>query len=106
MVLPLLLLGGGSAALIGGLLKSSGVELDGEDVGEGLASAFEVVFDALPPLLASFSVGVVDGVAASTVAVREALEGRETAFIQGTTMLLIGWATIRTMKTLTGGFRN
>lgn len=105
MVLPLLLIGGGSIALVGGLLRASGVELDGDDVGEALADSLEVVFDALPPILASFSVGLVDGVAESTKAVRGALEGRETAFIQGATMLLIGWATIRTMKTITGGFR-
>jgi len=103
MVLPLLLLGGGAAAVVGGLLRSSGIDLDGEDVGDSIATALEVVFDALPPVMASFSVGVVDGVAESAEAVREALRGREAGVMAGITMLFIGWATVRSMKSITGG---
>ena len=103
MALPLLLLGGGSLALVGGLLRSSGVDLDGEDVGDSIATALEAVFDALPPVMASFSVGVVDGVAESAEAVREALRGRETGVMAGITMLVIAYATFRSVQAMAGG---
>jgi len=111
MVLPLLLLGGGVVALGGAALRAKGILgedglidiPDGDEIGAVVADALEVVFDALPPVMASFSVGVVDGIAESTNAVREALRGRETAVMAGITMALIGWATIRSMKVITGG---
>ena len=103
MALPLLLLGGGSLALVGGLLRSSGGDLDGEAVGDSIATALEAGFDALPPVMASFSVGVVDGVAESAEAVREALRGRETGVMAGITMLFIAYATFRSVKAMTGG---
>ncbi len=111
MALPLLLLGGGGLALGGAYLRSKGLIGDdglidlpeGEEIGDAIAGALEELFDALPPVMASFSVGVVDGVGESTNAVREALRGRETAVMTGITMLFIGWATIRSMKAITGG---
>lgn len=111
MALPLLLLGGGGLAVAGAYLRSKGligedglIDLpDGEEIGEVLAGTLEELFDALPPVMASFSVGVVDGIGESANAVRDALRGRETAVMTGITMLFIGWATIRSMKAITGG---
>lgn len=111
MALPLLLLGGTAVGLGGAYLRSKGfigedglIDLpEGEEIGDALAGALEELFDALPPVMASFSVGVVDGIGESANAVREALRGRETAVMTGITMLFIGWATIRTMKSITGG---
>ena len=108
-MLPLLLLGGTVLGLGGAALRSQGLlgedglfDLpEGEEIGGAVADALGVVFDALPPVMASFSVGVVDGIAESSEAVRDTLRGRETAVAQGITMFIIGWAVIRTMKSIT-----
>lgn len=109
MVVPLLLLGGTVLGLGGAALRSSGligedglIDLpEGAEIGEAVADGLEVLFSAIPPVMASFSVGVVDGVGESSKAVRDTLRGRETAVVQGMTMFIIGWAVIRTMKSIT-----
>ena len=109
MVLPLLLLGGTVLGLGGAALRSQGIlgedgliDLpEGAEIGEAVADALSVVFDALPPVMASFSVGVVDGVGESSKAVRDTLRGKETVVAQGVTMFLISWAVLRTMKSMT-----
>ena len=97
MVLPLLIgitaVGGGLAWVLdkGNLLDADSV---GEDIGEAIGTGAEILIDTIPPIMARIGPAFVE-------ATREALRGRETAFMTGLTMFFIAWAGIRTMKQMT-----
>ena len=104
MVLPLILgvtaVGGGLAWVLdkGGLLDADSV---GEDIGEAIGVGAEILIDTIPPIMARIGPALVEGAVDTVEASREALRGRESAFMTGLTMFFIGWASIRVMKQLT-----
>ena len=104
MVLPLILgvsaVGGGLAWILdrGGLLDADTV---GEDIGEAIGTGAEILIDTIPPIMARIGPALVEGAVDTVEATREALKGRETAFMTGITMFFIGWASIRVMKQIT-----
>ena len=104
MVLPLILgvtaVGGGLAWVLdkGGLLDADSV---GEDIGEAIGVGAEILIDTIPPIMARIGPALVEGAVDTVEATREALRGRESAFMTGLTMFFIGWASIRAMKQLT-----
>tara|TARA_R110001599_G_scaffold145813_4_gene328581 strand:+ start:617 stop:940 length:324 start_codon:yes stop_codon:yes gene_type:complete len=104
MVLPLLIgitaVGGGLAWVLdkGNLLDADSV---GEDIGEAIGTGAEILIDTIPPIMARIGPALVEGAVDTVEATREALRGRETAFMTGLTMFFIAWAGIRTMKQMT-----
>jgi len=104
MVLPLLLgvsaVGGGLAWILdkGNLLDADAV---GEDIGEAIGTGAEILIDTIPPIMARVGPALVEGAVDTVEATREALRGREAAFMAGITMFFIGWASIRVMKQMT-----
>jgi len=104
MVLPLILgvtaVGGGLAWVLdkGNLLDSDTV---GEEIGEAIGTGAEILIDTIPPIMARVGPALVEGAVDTVEATREALRGRESAFMAGITMFFIGWASIRVMKQMT-----
>lgn len=104
MVLPLLIgvsaVGGGLAWVLdkGNLLDADSI---GEDIGEAIGTGAEILIDTIPPIMARIGPALVEGAVDTVEATREALRGRETAFMTGLTMFFIAWAGIRTMKQMT-----
>tara|TARA_R110000822_G_scaffold52309_2_gene135580 strand:- start:130 stop:462 length:333 start_codon:yes stop_codon:yes gene_type:complete len=104
MVLPLLF---GVTAVGGGLAwvldKANLLDADsvGEDIGEAIGTGAEILIDTIPPIMARIGPALVEGAVDTVEATREALRGRESAFITGLTMFFISWASIRVMKQLT-----
>ena len=98
MAIPFLLLGGLGA---GAWAINKFTELDGEDVGEALADATEVIVDALPPIMSKLVPAIIEGIEAGVKSGREAIRGNETQWATALTVVLSSWAFLRILRGLT-----